>query len=66
MHLAGIGVPVVTTYKVTGATSYLGHEPGETFEADLDPEQERRALERGSIKKTTAKAKNEEEAKDDA
>jgi hypothetical protein len=45
------------TYEVTGNTAYLGHQPGETFEADLDDGQEDRALARGSIKvkKTTKK-----------
>jgi len=50
------------TYTVTGNTPYMDHQPGETFEAELDPEQEERALERGAIevgKKSTGK-----EAKD--
>jgi hypothetical protein len=38
-----------TTYKVTGR-SFLGHPHGEEFEADLPPEQEQRAKERGSIR----------------
>lgn len=48
-------------YKVTGPTAYQGHPPGETFEADLDPGTEQRALARGSIKKVTTK---EEEGSD--
>jgi hypothetical protein len=40
----------MTTYKVTGTTSFAGHKPGEEFEAELDPEQERRAKDRGSIR----------------
>jgi hypothetical protein len=53
-----------TTYKVVALTPYMGHQPGETFEADLDPDQARRALERGSIKavKKAAKPKQKEEA----
>jgi hypothetical protein len=50
-----------TTYKVTGPTGFMGHKPGETFDADLDPQQERRAVERGSIKKVTVKKEKEEE-----
>lgn len=50
----------MTSYKVTGATAFMGHRPGQQFEADLDPQLERRALERGSIKKTTAKKEKEE------
>jgi hypothetical protein len=50
----------VTTYLVTGPTAYMGYRPGETFEADLDPAAEQRALERGNIKKVTPKKKEEE------
>lgn len=39
----------MTTYKVTGTTAYMGHQPGEEFDADLDDDAEARALERGSI-----------------
>jgi hypothetical protein len=39
-----------TTYKVTGPTSFQGHQPGEEFDANLDPELERRAKQRGSIR----------------
>jgi hypothetical protein len=48
-----------TTYKVTGSTPFGNHQPGETFEAELDPELEQRALERGAIEvvRTTAKKK---------
>jgi len=49
-----------TTYEVTGATPFDGHQPGETFDADLDPEQEARAVERGAIKPVKgAKTKGE-------
>jgi hypothetical protein len=51
-----------TKYKVTGLTGYSGHQPGEEFEAELDPEQERRAVERGSIEVVKqTKTKKEEE-----
>ena len=36
-------------YEVTGPLAYMDYQPGETFEADLDPDQEARALERGAI-----------------
>ena len=39
-----------TTYKVTAATGFRGYQEGETFEADLPPDVERRAKERGSIR----------------
>ena len=50
-----------TTYTVTGSTAFDDHQPGETFEADLDPELEERALERGSIVKGKPKKEKEEE-----
>jgi len=40
----------MTRYKVTGSTGFLGHKPGEEFDADLDPDLERRAKQRGSIR----------------
>jgi hypothetical protein len=56
-----------TVYKVTGLTAYKGVQPGETFEADLAEDEERRALERGSIqveggRSTKAKTKKEDQA----
>jgi hypothetical protein len=48
-----------TTYEVTGAAPYDGHQPGETFDADLTEEQEDRALERGAIKIVKAGKKGE-------
>ena len=64
--MAGEHVPV-TRYLVTGNTAYLGHRPGEEFEADLDEAAERRALERGSIEvsRKTAKTKKKEETGDE-
>ena len=50
-----------TTYTVTGSTPFDDHQPGETFEAELDPELEERAIERGSIVKGKPKQKKEEE-----
>lgn len=37
-------------YLVTGNRRYRNHEPGDIFEARLDPDAERRAVDRGSIK----------------
>ena len=36
-------------YLVTGKRQYRWHEPGSTFEAQLDPEAEQRAVARGAI-----------------
>jgi hypothetical protein len=55
----------VTAYKVTGPSAFMGHKPGEVFEAELDEALERRALERGSIKKVRTN-KPKEEVEDDA
>ena len=40
----------LTQYKVTGQRPFRGHLPGETFEAELDPAHERRAVGRGAIR----------------
>ncbi len=37
-------------YLVTGVRQYRWHKPGSIFEANLDPDAERRAIERGSIR----------------
>lgn len=37
------------TYIVTGTRPFLGHQPGETFEAELAEWEEGRAVARGSI-----------------
>ena len=37
-------------YLVTGKRQYRWHAPGTVFEARLDPDAERRAIERGSIR----------------
>lgn len=39
-----------TTYKVMSRTGFRGHAEGDEFEAELSPEQERRAKERGAIR----------------
>lgn len=39
-----------TTYKVVGLTAFAGHKPGETFEAELTEDQERRAKQRGQLR----------------
>lgn len=36
-------------YRVIGRRAYRGHKPGDTFEARLEPNAERRAIERGDI-----------------
>jgi hypothetical protein len=45
----------MSKYVVTGPVAFMGHPPGDTFEAELDPALEARAIARGSIKKTTRK-----------
>lgn len=37
-------------YLVCGHRRYRNHEPGAVFEARLDPDAERRAIERGNIR----------------
>jgi hypothetical protein len=49
-------------YEVVGDTPYGDHQPGETFEADMDDEQEDRAIERGAIR---VKRNSKKEDKDD-
>lgn len=53
------------TYEVSGPTSFLGHAPGETFTASLDPDLERRALGRGSIRVVTKPKPGEKETTDE-
>jgi len=36
-------------YVVSGRREYRGHQPGSTFEAQLDPNVEQRAITRGDI-----------------
>ena len=57
----------VTRYKVTAATGFRGHRLGDEFEAELTPDEERRAKERGSIRvvKRTEKTDKTEEGKGD-
>ena len=57
----------MTTYKVVGPAAFRGHQAGEKFDAELDPAQEARALERGSIKVVKRNPKDQEkEESDDA
>jgi hypothetical protein len=49
-----------TTYTVTGTTAFDDHQPGETFDADLDEELEERAIEQGRISKGKAPKKEED------
>ena len=53
------------TNEVTGNTAYMDHQPGETFEADLDDAQEDRAIERGAIKVVKGNHHSKKEASDD-
>lgn len=39
----------MNTYTVVGDKSVLGHEPGETFQADIPIAQEERLIARGAI-----------------
>jgi hypothetical protein len=54
------------TYRVTGNTAYRGHQPGETFDADLTDDEKRRAIDRGSIAAVSSpkKTSGKEGAKD--
>lgn len=54
----------MTTYKVTGGTPFMEHEPGEEFDAELDPDQEARAVARGSIEAIKAGTKTKKEEND--
>lgn len=50
------------TYKVTAATGFRGHQQGDQFDAELTEQEERRAVERGSIRvvnKTTKEGKSD-------
>jgi hypothetical protein len=64
--MIGSGGTHMTTYKVTGNTAFAGHQPGDTFDADLTDDEEDLALERGAIQveggrstKTTKKEKED-------
>lgn len=39
----------MSLYKVTGTRPYRGYMPGDTFEANLDPKAEQRAIKRRQI-----------------
>ena len=49
-----------TTYKAL--SRFQGHEPGEEFAAELDPALERRAVDRGQIKKVSKPKKEEKKS----
>ena len=55
----------MTTYKVTATTGFRGHAEGDEFDAELTPDEERRAKERGSIKVVNARRTKKEEASDE-
>jgi hypothetical protein len=55
---------MTTLYKVLAKTGYRGHREGETFEADLTEDQERRAKARGDIR-VVRRDKHEHEKEDD-
>jgi hypothetical protein len=40
----------MTVYKVTAKTGYRGYAEGDEFDAELTPDEERRAKARGSIR----------------
>ena len=58
----------MTKYRVTAKTGYKGVAEGEEFDADLTEDEERRAVERGSLEVVGGKQrkKDEEEEKPDA
>lgn len=39
----------MSIYRVRGSYHFRGHAPGTTFEASLEPDEERRAVRRGNI-----------------
>ncbi len=45
----------MTVYRVCGSLRYRDHDVGETFEAVLDPDAEKRALQLGTIEVLDAK-----------
>ena len=53
-----------TLYKVMALTGYRGHKQGDEFEADLTPDEERRAKQRGSIR-VVRRDTNEHEQKEE-
>jgi hypothetical protein len=40
-----------TTYRVKGTQETLGHQPGDTFDAYLDPDQETTLIESGALER---------------
>lgn len=48
------------TYEVAGPLPYLGHPPGEKFEAEIEPAMERRGIARGAIRVVSEETKTKE------
>lgn len=46
------------TYKVTGAAGVLDHQPGETFEATLEEDQEKLLVSIGALTVTQSEKKD--------
>ena len=61
LRMEGEHFPMTKT-KYKALAAFQGHQPGDEFEADLDPTLERRATERGQIKKVNNPTKKEEKA----
>ena len=55
----------MTTYRVTAETGFDGHQMGDEFDADLDPDLEDRAIERGSVEIVKGTKKKKEAAADE-
>jgi hypothetical protein len=55
----------VTRYRVTSAVPYLGHQPGDEFDAELADDQEDRALKRGALKKIRRASQDDEKEKEE-
>lgn len=50
------------TYLVAAATGYRGHKQGDRVELALTDDEERRAIERGSLRHVKAKKEEEQDA----
>lgn len=51
-------------YRVIGPQSYLGHPPKAIFTAELAPEQESRAIQRGAIRRLEDKQPSKSKTQD--
>ena len=54
----------MTTYKVIGSTAFQDHQPGDEFEAELDPFIEQWAKDNGYIEPVSKSKRKEKEASD--